>query len=110
MEPEMVFPWTAMERAGLWGTGVLLRRSEIAFLKHVVESYEGLGFTRMVGAEGSGDEATVAVIATKDFIFELDRLLCSLRDTVGYRLEAVALPEVCRERWFHTEWSEPESS
>jgi hypothetical protein len=99
------FPWTSRDAAELWGTGVVLRRSEIAFLKHVVESYEGIGFTRMVSSEQGGEDAVVAVLATVDFMAPLDELLEALREQAGYRLEPCPLPSVCRERWFLEEWA-----
>ena len=104
IESALQFSWTPLVAAGLWGTGVFMRRSEIAFLKHVVESYEGLGFTRMVAAEEGGENAVVAVLATADFIDPLDALLTALQSQAGYRLTPRELPSVCRERWFLAEW------
>ncbi len=97
------FPWACLEQAGLWGTGVLIRRSEIAFLKHVVESYEGLGFTRMVASEGESD-AVVAVMGPASSRAPLEELLLSLRGRAGYRLVPRELPAICHESWFCTEW------
>ena len=100
----MRFPWGPLDQAGLWGTGVVIRRSEIAFLKHVVESYEGLGFTRMVCAQGDHD-ALVAVLGPASSCSSLDRLLDSLRSSSGDPLVPQSLPEVCHQRWFLQEWS-----
>lgn len=97
------FTWACLEQAGLWGTGVVIRRSEIAFLKHVIESYEGLGFTRMVESEGESD-AVVAVMGPASSRAFLEELLLSLRRRAGYRLVPRILPAVCHESWFCTEW------
>lgn len=97
------FPWACLEQAGLWGTGVVIRRSEIAFLKHVVESYEGLGFTRMVASEGESD-ALVAVMGPASSRASLEKLLSSLRRRAGYRLVPRKLPAICHETWFCREW------
>jgi hypothetical protein len=97
------FPWARLEQAGLWGTAVVIRRSEIAFLKHVVESYEGLGFTRMVASEGESD-AVVAVMGPASSRASLEELLLSLRGRAGYPLAPRQLPAICHESWFCAEW------
>jgi hypothetical protein len=103
-EGEGRFAWVALREAGLMATALRTRRREIAFLKHVFESCEGLGFTRMVSVSDDGDLATLAIVATPDYVQEATELLEALLARAGFLLVPADLPRICREDWFLSEW------
>ena len=98
------FDWRVLEDAGLMATGILVDRSQIAFLKHILEACEGLGFTRMVAAGPGSPEAVLAVVVTPDFATEADTLLAALAKGDGLRLDPAALPQIVFSDWFLEEW------
>jgi hypothetical protein len=98
------FHWVELREAGLVATALRTRRAEIAFLKHMFESCEGLGFTRMVSVSDDRELATIAVVATPDYTAEVTGLLEFLVAHDGFFLAPTELPQVCREDWFLSEW------
>lgn len=98
------FDWQSLEDVGLLAAGIRVDRSEIAFLKHILESCEGLGFTRMVACAPGSREALLAVVVTPDFATEADALLSALAVRDGFLLEGAALPPVVFSDWFLEEW------
>ncbi|MFP6664960.1 MAG: hypothetical protein VCC00_12210 [Deltaproteobacteria bacterium] len=101
---EGIFRWLTLPEAGLMATALCVRRPEIAFLKHMFESCEGLGFTRMVSVSDDREFATLAIVATPDYVSEATELLASLLAHGGFFLAPTDLPKVCREDWFLSEW------
>ena len=57
-----------------------IQREDIALLKFVVESYEGVGIVRTLDRK----KATVAILAMPDFIDHMRALLESLREEMEW--------------------------
>jgi len=57
-----------------------IQRTDIALLKFVVESYEGIGIVRTIDRK----KATIAVLAMPDLVDHMWRVLESLRDEVEW--------------------------
>lgn len=95
--------WTPLRGAELWARVLRVVRADIAFFKFLFESYEGVGIIRTV-ENLAGGEVLIAVLATADFVAEVDAIL----DDVGARgtppFACAALPRVCTEDWFLSAW------
>lgn len=96
--------WHSLDDAGLLATGIRVERAQIAFLKHILEACEGLGFTRMVAASPGSREAVLAVVVTPDFEAEAEALLSALGERDGFVLKPAELPPVVFSEWFLEEW------
>jgi Domain of unknown function (DUF4911) len=57
-----------------------IRREDIALIKFVIESYEGIGIVRTIDRK----KATVAVLAMPDLIVHMRAVLDSLREDMDW--------------------------
>jgi hypothetical protein len=57
-----------------------IQRTDIALLKFVVESYEGIGIVRTIDRK----KATVAILAMPDLVDHMWRVLVSLREEMEW--------------------------
>ncbi len=97
--------WLELPSAGLWVRAFRTGREDVAFWKHLFESFEDVAVVRTAANEGP--DAIVALVATRDFVEEAESVLDDVVRRGAPRVVATALPAHCREDWFLTEWSRP---
>ena len=66
--------WCPLEAAGLWARALRIPRSEVAYWKHLYESFEHVAILR-TARNVEEDLAIVAIIAPADFVAEADAIL-----------------------------------
>lgn len=96
--------WEALDAAGLWARGLEIPRSEVAYWKHLYESFEHVAIVR-TARNVADDAAIVAIIAPPDFVAEAHAILEDALSRGTPRAEAAPLPDECREDWFLLEWA-----
>ncbi|MEI8359147.1 MAG: DUF4911 domain-containing protein [Deltaproteobacteria bacterium] len=99
--------WTRLETAGVDARAFRVWRRDIAFWKHLFESYEGVAILRTV-AKLDDERAIIALLATPDMAPEADAILASLAEGSAPDFEVETLPAVCREDWFLATWGRAE--
>ena len=95
--------WTPLRDAELWARVLRVVRADIAFFKFLFESYEGVGIIRTVENLADG-EVLIAVLATADFVAEVDAILDDVASRGTPPFACAALPQVCTEDWFLSAW------
>lgn len=95
--------WTPLRGAELWARVLRVVRSDIAFFKFLFESYEGVAIIRTVENLADG-EVLIAVLATADFVAEVDAILADVAARGTPPFAGAALPRVCSEDWFLSAW------
>lgn len=96
--------WSLLGDAALWARVIRVAREDIAYFKHLFESYEGVGLVRTVETR---DDRTVeiAILATGDFVAEADAILADVAAHGAPPFSGAPLPRVCTEDWFLREWT-----
>lgn len=94
--------WERLAAAELWARAIRVPRSDVAYWKHLYESFEDVAIVRT--ALNEGDDAIVAVIAPPDYRTEAEAIL---GDAIarGMKAEDATLPPACRQDWFLAEWA-----
>jgi hypothetical protein len=95
--------WVELPAAGLWARALRTAKVEVAFFKHLFESYEEVALVRT--AATVGDDVILAVVAPPDFTAVADEILLDVARRGSPALEPAELPESCREDWFLEEWA-----
>lgn len=96
--------WESLDAAGLWARGLEIPRADVAYWKHLYESFEHVAIVRTARNVGD-DAAIVAIIAPPDFVGEAQAILDDALSRGTRRVEAAPLPDECREDWFLLEWA-----
>ncbi len=96
--------WESLDAAGLWARGLEIPRSEVAYWKHLYESFEHVAIVR-TARNVEDDGAIVAIIAPPDFVGEAQAILDDVLSCGTHRVEDAPLPDECREDWFLLEWA-----
>jgi len=96
--------WWLLADAVLWARVIRVRREDIAFFKHLFESYEGVAIVRTVETLGDGT-VEIAVLATADFRDETDAILADVAARGAPGFLPAPLPPACTEDWFLREWA-----
>jgi len=104
---EPVPGWTRLGSAGLDARALLVARRDIAFWKHLFESYEGVAILRTVETLDE-DRAVVALLATPDATGDASAILESVEAEGSPAFADAPLPAVCREDWFLAAWARGE--
>jgi len=94
--------WEPLVAAGLWARALRIPKAEVAFWKHLYESFEDVAIVRT--AQNVEDDAIVAIIAPPDFVGEAEAILDDVLHR-GARAVSAELPQSCREDWFLAEWA-----
>lgn len=95
--------WVALPAAGLWARALRTAKGEVAFWKHLFESYEEVALVRT--AETVGDDVILAIVAPPDFLAVADEILEDVARRGSPVLVPAELPARCREDWFLEEWA-----
>ena len=94
--------WVELARAGLFARAFRTDRADVAFWKHLFETYEDVAVVRTALEDGS--DSILALVATGDFVTEVDEILSEVLSRGTPRVEAIELPEHCRDDWFLGRW------
>jgi hypothetical protein len=86
-------PWKAGASPDLDAIFLRLDPSDIAFVKFVLESYEGVGVVRTLDRH----EAVIVLLAGRDFRWLADAILRSLADSVSF--EQIEPPDAAGDDW-----------
>jgi len=100
--------WSLLGDAALWARVIRVQREDIAYFKHLFESYEGVAIVRTVETRGDGTVA-IAVLATADFRDETDAILSDVAARGAPGFLPAPLPPVCTEDWFLHAWTREQS-
>lgn len=95
--------WVELPEAKLFARGIRTARADVAFWKHLFESFEDVAIVRT--AANDGDDAIVALVAPYDSVSEAEAILADVVGRGAPRVEQADLPAGCREDWFLAEWS-----
>ncbi len=96
--------WSLLGDAALWARVIRVVREDIAYFKHLFESYEGVGIVRTVETRDDGT-VEIAILATEDFIEEADAIVADVAARGAPPFSDAPLPPVCTEDWFLREWT-----
>lgn len=94
--------WEELSAAELWARAIRVPRADVAFWKHLYESFEDIAIVRT--ALNVEEDAIIAIIAPPDFITDAEAVYRDVLDR-GMRADPAPLPAACREDWFLTEWA-----
>jgi hypothetical protein len=94
--------WVELSRAGVHARAFRTDRSDVAFWKHLFETYEDVAVVRTALEDGA--DSIIALIATGDFVVEVDEILRDVLSRGTPRVESIQLPEHCRDDWFLSHW------
>lgn len=95
--------WEWLGAAELWVRPIRTGRADVAYWKHLYESFEDVALVRTAANEG--DDAILAILAPADFVTEAERILAEVIALGAPRVGAADLPAKCREDWFLEEWA-----
>jgi len=95
--------WTRLGSAGLDARALLVSRRDIAFWKHLFESYEGVAVLRTVETLDR-ERAIVALLATPDGTVTAGEILDSIEQAGAPSFAYEELPAACHEDWFLATW------
>jgi hypothetical protein len=96
--------WSLLADAALWARVIRVQREDIAFFKHLFESYEGVAIVRTVETRDDGT-VLIAILATADFLAETDAILADVAARGAPAFATAPLPRACTEDWFLREWA-----
>lgn len=94
--------WERLAAAGLWARAIRVPRSDVAYWKHLYESFEDVAIVRT--ALNVDDDAIVAIIAPPDYVADAEAILDDATNR-GMSVDEAELPPACREDWFLAEWA-----
>lgn len=94
--------WEELVAAGLWARAIRIPKSEVAFWKHLYESFEDVAIVRT--ALNVDEDAIIAIISPPDFVSEAEAIFEDVLHR-GVRAVPAELPDACREDWFLAEWA-----
>lgn len=94
--------WVELTGAGLHALAFRTPRCDVAFWKHLYESFEDVAIIRT--AAHDGEEAILAVVAPPDFLEEARAILDDVIRRGTPPVSPAELPVGCREDWFLAEW------
>ena len=95
--------WIELGSPGLHACALRIDREDVAFFKHLIESFEDVALVRT--AEGRGDQVVLAVIAPSDYLGDAGEILLEVARREPGRFTWTNLPTRCVEDWFLAEWS-----
>jgi Domain of unknown function (DUF4911) len=95
--------WTRLGSAGLDARALLVSRRDIAFWKHLFESYEGVAILRTVETLDE-EHAIVALLATPDWTSVASGILDSIEAEGSPSFADRPLSAACHEDWFLATW------
>jgi hypothetical protein len=96
--------WTPLGEAGLEALAWRVRRREVAYWKHLFESFEYVGLVRTVETRDS--TVVIAIVVPPDSRTEAEAILADAVARGDLDLVLESLPAVCREDWFLAEWAD----
>lgn len=102
-EPGAGGTWWPLRDAELWARVLRVAREDIAYFKFLFESYEGVGIIRTVETIHDGT-VLIAVLATADFVHEVDAILDDVHARGAPAFSGAGLPAICTEDWFLSAW------
>ena len=96
--------WVPLRSSGLHARVIRIHRAEVAFFKHLFESYEEVGIVRTVETRSDGTVA-IAVLVPRDYVAVAAGILADVATRGAPRFEPEPLPPVCTEDWFLEAWT-----
>jgi hypothetical protein len=96
--------WVPLGDSGLHARALRVARPEVAFFKHILESYEEVGIVRTVETRADGTVA-IAILVPADFVGVAAEVLADVERRGTARFEPEPLPQVCTEDWFLATWT-----
>ena len=98
--------WQRLGAAGLQARALRIQRADVAFFKHIFESYEEVGMVRTVETR---PDATVliAVLAVDDYVHVAQAVIDEITERGAPWLEPAEMPQACHEDWFLETWTRP---
>jgi hypothetical protein len=96
--------WVPLKSSGLYARVLRVDRVEVAFFKHLFESYEEVGIVRTVETRSDGTVA-IAVLVPMDYTAVAAGILADVADRGAPRFDPEPLPPVCTEDWFLEAWT-----
>ena len=95
--------WEYLDPAELWVRVIRTGRADVAYWKHLYESFEDVALIRTAANEGN--DALLAILAPADFVADAQAILDEVLALGAPRAEPAELPERCRLDWFLDEWA-----
>jgi len=96
--------WVPLGDSGLHARVLRVERAEVAFFKHLLESYEEIGIGRTVETRPDGTVA-IAILVPSDYANVAAEILADVASRGAARFEPEPLPAVCTEDWFLETWT-----
>jgi hypothetical protein len=96
--------WAPLRSSGLHARVLRVGRAQVAFFKHLFESYEEVGIVRTVETRSDGTVA-IAVLVPQDYTGVAAGILADVASRGAPRFDPEALPPVCTEDWFLEAWT-----
>lgn len=96
--------WVPLGDSGLHARVLRVARPEVAFFKHLLESYEEVGIVRTVETRADGTVA-IAILVPSDYVSVAAEVLADVARRGTARFAAEPLPPVCTEDWFLATWT-----
>jgi hypothetical protein len=96
--------WVPLKSSGLYARVLRVDRVEVAFFKHLFESYEEVGIVRTVETRNDGTVA-IAVLVPADYAGVAAGILADVATRGAPRFDPEPLPPVCTEDWFLEAWT-----
>jgi hypothetical protein len=96
--------WSPLGDSGLHARVIRVDRAEVAFFKHLLESYEEVGIVRTVETRPDGTVA-IAILVPSDYVGVAADVLADVARRGAARFAAEPLPPVCTEDWFLATWT-----
>lgn len=96
--------WQPLRDSGLHARALRIERADVAFFKHLLESYEEVGIVRTVETHADGT-VSIAILVPSDFVRIGAEILEDLARYGAPPFTAEGLPPVCTEDWFLATWT-----
>lgn len=96
--------WQPLRDSGLHARALRIERADVAFFKHLLESYEEVGIVRTVETHADGT-VSIAILVPSDFVRIAAEILEDIARHGAPRFTSEALPPVCTEDWFLATWT-----
>ena len=95
--------WCRLRDGRTFARAIRVSRQEIAFFKHLFESYDGVGLIRTVRT-GQDGTTIIAVLAPEDYVWVAAEVLAEVRARTPAAYQSEELPPECHEDWFLESW------
>jgi hypothetical protein len=96
--------WVPLGDSGLHARVLSVEKAEVAFFKHLLESYEEVAIVRTVATRSDGTVA-IAILVPSDYVGVAAAILADVASQGAARFEAEPLPPICTEDWFLATWT-----